>query len=55
LTDLGEIDKFVKEQAGAIPSGEAEVSYWLEKPAAMLLTAAQILVGAVCAVLATRK
>jgi hypothetical protein len=38
------IDKFVKEQAEAIPLGEAEVLYWLEKPAAMLLTATQIMV-----------
>jgi ABC-type proline/glycine betaine transport system permease subunit len=42
LTDLAEIDKFVKEQAEAIPLGEAEVLYWLEKPAAMLLTATQM-------------
>jgi hypothetical protein len=33
----------VKEQAEAIPLGEAEVLYWLEKPAAMPLTATQIL------------
>jgi hypothetical protein len=45
LTDLGEIDKFVKEQAD-----KAAVLYRLERPAAMLLT-----VGAVCADLATRK
>jgi hypothetical protein len=42
LTDLGEIDKFVKEQAEAIPLGEAAVLYWLEKPAATLLTATQM-------------
>ena len=29
LTDLGEIDKFVKEQAEAIPLGEAAVLYRL--------------------------
>jgi hypothetical protein len=42
LTDLGEIDKFVKEQAEAIPLGEAAILYRLEKPAATLLTGTQM-------------
>ena len=42
MTDLGEIDNFVKEQAEAISLGEAAVLYRLEKLAAALLTATQM-------------
>jgi hypothetical protein len=42
FTDLGEIDKFVKQHAEANPLSEAAVSYWSEKSAARILTAAQM-------------
>jgi hypothetical protein len=42
LTDLGEIDNFVKEQAEAISLGEAALLYRLEKLTAALLTATQM-------------
>ena len=56
LTDLGEIDKFVKEHAEAIPLGEAAVLYSVSKSRRRLLLTARLKCGLpVCAALATRK